>query len=445
MSEHSLLNSLWVARLANYKSIRVGFSGGLDSTVLLHLLSNTQALKKTLSAVHIHHGLSPHADAWQKQCEIFCAEISIPLTVAHVKIDNTANIEERARKARYSAFESLLEEGDALLLAHHQQDQAETLLLHLFRGAGVDGLAAMPIVRPLSKGELVRPLLHCSRESLESYAKNHSLTYINDESNENIEFSRNYIRHHVMPMIRNKWPNVAVNLAACARNCQDASKNLEALASIDYKYSEDDKSSLLIEKLPLHDKSRLVNVLRIWLKKNCIRSISAVLLEKLINEVILARIDAKPYLSCGHVSFSRYKNKIYILNNSQHLDSLSNNDKPITYNAQKNVTWSDFPSPLVLNYGKTLQAQRSPLGIYIPNGSNIEVRYRQGGEVFRLHGQTKQLKKLFQQWGVPPYKRNMIPLIYVNNDLKVVVGFKSTDEDDALDTKSKYMIIYRDE
>ena len=198
----ALLADDWQQSLANYNTLFVGFSGGLDSTVLMHCMASHPALVAKLRAVHVHHGLSVNATAWQAHCQQFCDALGIQLMVLKVTCNNRANIEESAREARYAAFSSLLSDNDCLLLAHHCDDQAETLLLQLLRGAGIDGLAAMPSVNNLSKGQLVRPFLQHSRQRLEAYAHQHRLAWINDESNQNSDFSRNYLRNEIMPLLQ---------------------------------------------------------------------------------------------------------------------------------------------------------------------------------------------------------------------------------------------------
>ncbi|MDP3704901.1 MAG: tRNA lysidine(34) synthetase TilS [Legionellaceae bacterium] len=430
MHEQSELVSLhWVERLVSYKIIRVGFSGGLDSTVLLHQLACIPELTGKLSAVHVHHGLSVNADAWQTHCEHFCGTLGVPLIVSSVKLDPSSNIEERARLARYGVFELLSEENDCLLLGHHCNDQAETLLLHLLRGTGIDGLAAMPEIRALAKGkgDLIRPFLSVTRDALEHYAKAHQLQWIDDESNQNLDYSRNFIRHHVLPLMGKKWPNVVKNLAGCANHCQAAKVNLDALAVIDCpELSDADFPSdiLPLDALPLHDENRLINVLRVWLKRNNMQSPGSKLFDRLIHDVIYSKVDSIASVSWSGVIIRRYQRRLYLLKGNM-------------INMLENRIWSDFPASISLSDQMHLSAEPSAHGIWIPEKSCVEVRFRQGGEMFQWHGQTKTLKKLLQEWGVPPWQRNRIPLIYVDNCLKTVVGFAKASQEKPLDRKDK--------
>jgi tRNA(Ile)-lysidine synthase len=202
----------------------VGLSGGLDSIVLLHLLDKIRDqnnVSLNFSAIHIHHGLSPHGDEWSEFCKSLCTRLNIHLDILKVNARNQSkeSPEAAARKARYQAIRSFMDEHTILLTGHHQDDQAETLLVQLLRGAGIKGLASMPVVKSFGKGLLIRPMLFCSRTSILEYAKEHQLRWIEDESNLNLKFDRNFIRHKVMPLLKSRWPSAAKTLARAAENC----------------------------------------------------------------------------------------------------------------------------------------------------------------------------------------------------------------------------------
>ena len=185
------------------KRWRVAFSGGLDSTVLLHLLAHLAKNHSlpALSAIHIHHGLQAAADAWPAHCQAICDALGVPLAIVHVHVDAGASLEQAARAARYGAFIEATQPGDVMLAAQHRDDQAETVLFRLLRGTGSRGLAAMPTQRPLGRGHLLRPLLDVSRAELEAYAREHRLLWIEDPSNADQQFSRNYLRQQVFPVL----------------------------------------------------------------------------------------------------------------------------------------------------------------------------------------------------------------------------------------------------
>ncbi|WP_242602128.1 tRNA lysidine(34) synthetase TilS [Legionella nagasakiensis] len=415
MTEFSLLSNDWLKRLSTYHRLFVGFSGGLDSTVLLHSLVLQPNLRDKIHAVHIHHGLSTNADVWQTHCQCWCDVRSIPFIARQVKVNDYSNIEEKARIARYNQFSSLLSEKDCLLLAHHADDQAETVLLQLLRGAGVDGLAAMAAEASMAKGRLARPLLAFTRQTLEAYARHYGLDWIEDESNQNTAFSRNYLRHHVMPLLRAKWPSVAMSLARSASHCQQAKINLETLAALDCEHLTEQANCLSLSFLLPLSRARLENVLRVWLKRNQVRLPSTIMLQRLIDELIFANQDANPCVQWDMVEVRRYQQTLHLLKNQEVTD------------LKERREWFTFPQPLSLDALGYLHAEPAKKGLQVPPGSRIEIRFRQGGETMCWHGQTKQLKKLLQQWRIPPWQRDSVPLIYLDGRLASVVGFAVSD------------------
>lgn len=218
----------------------IAFSGGLDSTVLLHLLANlanTDTLPP-LGAVHVHHGLQTAADAWPAHCQSICDNLGVPLRVMRVQVQPGASLERAARDARYQAFIEVTGAGQVLLTGQHRDDQAETLLFRLLRGAGVRGLSAMPAQRPLAAGYLVRPLLEVSRAELEAYAEEYQLEWIEDPSNADSRFSRNYLRHRVLPTLTERWPQAVSSLARTAEHLSEAQGLLGELAVMDLQAAD---------------------------------------------------------------------------------------------------------------------------------------------------------------------------------------------------------------
>ncbi|MBI2785191.1 MAG: tRNA lysidine(34) synthetase TilS [Legionella longbeachae] len=419
-----LLSSSWFSRLSHFNKLIVGFSGGLDSTVLLHVLASQPTLFSKLVAVHVNHGISANASSWQKNCEQFCQNSGIPFIAYSVQFDRSANIEERGRIARYEVFSSLITEKDCLILGHHLNDQAETVLLQLFRGSGVDGLAAMSDFSQLGRGVLTRPFLNHSREHLEHYANLHQLSWIEDESNLNTNYSRNFLRMQIIPLLKSKWPGVEGNIARAAIHCQQAKKNLDTLAVIDFSMEEkktgllapvDFQKTLAIDAVSKLSFERIVNVLRFWLKNNQIQMPSTATFSRLIHEVIYANHDAAPEVCWGDILVRRYQRHLF-------LDKKNKADLPSC------VEWSGFPLTLILGISEiNLTARKAKQGLVIPPKAKIFVKFRTGGEEFFWHGQTKRLKKLFQDWGIPPWLRERIPLVYFDDKLAAVVGYAMSD------------------
>lgn len=406
-----MLDTVWLQRLASFERLFVGYSGGLDSSVLLACLLSYPQLRAKVHAVHVHHGISANADQWALHCEQYCAALEVPFVLRYVQIEAEANLEERARIARYQVFESLLLANDAVVVAHHKTDQSETVLLNIMRGAGVEGLSAMPEQRPCGQGMLLRPLLSYTRETLLAYATIQKLQWIEDESNVSEHLSRSYLRHQIMPLLRAKWPAADAMLAACASHCRQASHNLNALAILD---CEDIRSTRLpLASILSLDRDRLDNLIRAWIKYHTGQSPSAAILSSVIEEVVQAKADAMPIVHIGAWTIRRYRQALYLL-------STQDNLVPVRI-------WENFPEPLALSETRMISATRQLGGLVVPAHSRVEIRSRCGGESMRWRGQTKALKTLFQEWGVPPWQRQHIPLLYVNDRLVAVIGYAQVD------------------
>ncbi len=410
----------------------VGFSGGLDSTVLLHLISSTPALYGKVRAVHVNHGLSQYAEAWQTHCEDVCQAWDVPLSVHQVQVER-ANIEEDARLKRYAVFASELCAKGCLLLGHHQDDVAETLFLNLTRGSGLKGISSIPERATFARGSLFRPLLSCSRAEIQAYAKQHDLHWIEDESNENRHFSRNYIRHEVLPTLQQRWPKANQKIAECARHLQEAQHNLYALAEIDCPTLREPASSLPYKDLLHLNEGRLMNIIMTWLHRLDVQMPSAITCRRIINEMMYAASDKTPIVAWGEHKVRRYDGCLYL---SRGVDE------------QKSPKlWRNFPEPLRIDSRQILVAYPASSGFYAPPGAIVEVRYRVGGETLKRHQSTHLLKKLFQEHRVLPWLRSDIPLVYVNDELVCAVDFLMRDPYDDASSSYIYQIErrYQDE
>lgn len=400
--------------LTAYEQLFVGFSGGLDSTVLLHQLSQQANLKAKLTAVYINHGLSANALGWQRHCQKLCEQWQVHFLAIPVQVDRQGSLEEAARIARYQALTPLIKKNNCLLMGHHLNDQAETLLLQLCRGAGVDGLAAIAAKSAIGEGDLRRPLLHLSRNALQAYATRHQLSWINDESNQDTQHSRNFLRQNVLPILQIRWKDVAQNLARTAEHCQGAQANLNDLARLDCPQLAKTSRVLAVSPLRQLSRNRLSNVLRVWLRQNNVRMPNTLTFHRLIDEMILAAADSHPEIRWGHVTITRYQQTLYL-------------SPPLAGGTQV-LPWTAFPKPLQLEMGLgKLTAKVADEGLMIPPDSHVEIRFRQGGERFHWHGQNKSLKKLLQEWKIPPWQRQQIPLLYLNGQLAAVIGYALSD------------------
>jgi tRNA(Ile)-lysidine synthase len=293
---------------AAYSKLILAYSGGLDSTVLLHQLASDPDIHKKLHAVHINHSLSPNADQWQQHCATVCEQLNIPFIAIKINIETKPgdSLEAVAREQRYAELAKFVTEGSALLTAQHQDDQAETILLQLFRGAGVKGLAAMPEQKSFGNGVLLRPLLNKTRDELLHYAQEHNLKWLEDESNQNQNFNRNYLRHTVMPLLQQRWPSITTTLSRSSQHCAEAAELLLELAEIDYELCQSDKQDhLRIINLKKLSRSRQKNVIRYWLQLNAVRAPNNKHLQKILDEVIAAKRGAAPLLCWKNVIIRR--------------------------------------------------------------------------------------------------------------------------------------------
>ena len=389
----------------------LAYSGGVDSHLLLHLLVKIKAqLKAGLTAVHINHGFSQKASAWQQHCQATCQHYGVAYRA--FKLDKTPGkqySEAWAREKRYQILGRILQAGDVLLTAHHMNDQAETMLLHLLRGAGPAGLAAMPIVRQFSVGLLVRPLLAFSKAEIKYYANKESLHWIEDESNDEIAYDRNYLRHEIIPSLLDRWPAAIRTINRAAQHQAEINKLMtEILAPDVADICPDD--SLDIAQLNELSKVRKSYLLRHWLKRNKLPVPGKALIDKLSSEIIHAGRDRNPCIAWPGAEVRRYRNRLYAM-------------CPQTHDPQQKIRWH-LPAVLKLPLGKLSAKRLQGAGIKQAAVLNdtLEIRYRQGGEKIKPVGSahTRQLKKLFQAQGIPPWRRDRIPLLYLENKLIAV-------------------------
>ncbi len=296
-----------VARTAASETLHLGLSGGRDSIVLLHLLVRL-GLAERLVAIHVHHGLSPHADAWAAFCRDTCARLGVAYRVMTVAVDRSAGrgIEAAARAARYAAFAESAGGGATLLLAQHRGDQAETLLFNLLRGSGVAGMAGMRPERDSHGLRLLRPLLGTARQEIDAFASAAGLTWIDDESNDDTQLSRNFLRHHILPELSARFPGTEAALARASLHCAEAADLLDALAELDWRGVAAGEAARLqpLRELPA---ARLKNLLRWRLQQQGWQPPAAARLEEFARQLHAAAPDRHPELRlpAGRMRLSR--------------------------------------------------------------------------------------------------------------------------------------------
>jgi len=429
-----------------HSCILVGLSGGVDSVVLLHLLHQlAPRFSWQLSALHVHHGISPNADAWADFCAGLCAGYTIPLHVERVDIAplRAHGIEAAARKLRHAAFAA--QACDFVALAHHADDQAETLLLQLLRGAGVKGAAAMPVLsraegsfaeradsvvgRVLTRhvglkpdlrlktactGSIVRPLLHCSRREILDYAAAHGLRWIEDESNADDNYPRNFLRHRALPLLERKFPACRTTLARSAQHFAEASELLDDLARLDAAPAICD-DTLGVVALQALTRPRARNLLRYFLHSNGAPMPQAVQLDDMLCQLCDARQDAAVCVEYGGWEVHRYRGRAYALRATGGFDR----SLVVPWQGEAELVWPALNARLIFEpvQGRGIslaKLQRAP----------ATLRLRQGGETLRPHpnAATRTLKNLLQEHHIPPWQRGRLPLLYCGDELACVAG-----------------------
>ena len=396
---------------------RIAFSGGLDSTVLLHLLAQlakTESLP-TLSAIHVHHGLQAAADAWPQHCQSVCDTLGVPLRIERVTVKPGASLEQAARDARYALFGSLTQANDVLLTGQHRDDQAETLMFRLLRGAGVRGLSGMPGERPLGQGVLVRALLDIPRAELEAYALAHQLRWIEDPSNQDSQFSRNYLRQQVMPLLTERWPQAQASMARSAGHLREAQGLLDELAQMDLAQAQTPDEfawlglpSLVLAPLAELSAARQRNALSHWLEP--LTRLPDTDHWSAWRSLCDAAQSASPVWRLADGELHRSAGRLWWLSG----DWLS----PPMIGAE----WQAPTSALRLaNNGRVMFSGQTP-------GGPLRIAYRQGGEVMHLAERGhRDLKRLLNERAVPGFVRGRLPLLFRGEELLAVANLPGLD------------------
>ena len=398
-------------------SLCVGLSGGLDSIVLLDLLYKQQLQNPSfnLKAIHINHQLQDEAQAWADFCQKFCETKNIHFQSINVDVVETkkTGLEAAARNARYKAFSENLSRNEFLLTAHHRDDQIETFFLQILRGAGIDGAAAINPCIQFDNHYLLRPLLNIDREQLKEYAENERLQWIEDPSNTEVHFNRNYLRHEILPKLEQRWPSYRQTIQRFSSNARLATNVLNDYISKDYiDCLNSEKNTLLIDVLLNLNLEKRLMVIRYWIKQQNFSTPSeSVLLQ--IHAALEAYEDSNPLIEWGDAIVRRYRNELYLL-------------PRIKVNFEKEVFLWDLKAPIKINnLGEISVQEIMGQGISV-NYANAEIKivFRQGGEKCQPSGRqgNHSLKKIFQEYDVPPWLREKTPIILIDGQIAAVVG-----------------------
>jgi len=388
----------------------VGLSGGLDSSVLLHVLAqHASARASGLRALHIHHGLHAHADAWADRCGRTCAALGIELTVMPVSVARHAGdgLEAAARDARYVAFAATLADGDVLALGHHRDDQAETFLLRGLRASGPAGLAAMRRWRTIGTTRLWRPLLDTPRADLLAYAQANGLAWIEDPSNADAAFDRNFLRERVLPLLRERWPHAAAAFARSASLLAEADALLDdADAIVLARATTTDPDCLSVTELLREPAPRRARVLRRWIADLRLPPLPGNGVERIEHDLLAARPDAQPIFAWRGAVIARWR------------DLLHAGPQRAALPRDWRLPW-DGRGAATLPDGAGLQLVGIPA---LP--SPCVLHARTGGERITLPGRrhSHALKQVLQDRGVPPWRRTQLPLLSTGDGELLAVG-----------------------
>ncbi|MDH3441792.1 MAG: tRNA lysidine(34) synthetase TilS [Gammaproteobacteria bacterium] len=391
----------------------VAYSGGIDSTVLLHALADS-AGDTPILAIHIDHDLHPDSAAWAENARRFAGDLGVDFAARRVQIDARMpqGPEAAAREARYSALNEFVVEGDCLLSGHHESDQAETLLLNLVRGSGPAGLAGIGARQVFGRGLLLRPMLGVPGEEIAAYAEKHALRWIEDPSNKEDRFDRNFVRQEIVPRLKCRWPAVVNRLTLSSTLLDEANELLQELADIDIA-SCGGPAALSLAAMNALSESRQRNLLRRAIRLCGLPPPPATRLYQAVQELIPARPDAQPLIAWPGAELRRYREHIYVL------PALDESPE----NPQRLLIANGEPVDLGNKLGSLqLVAADAPGLCPAVAGNGLQICFREGGESLRIakDGSTRKLKKLMQEHGVLPWMRDRLPLLYAGRELVAV-------------------------
>ncbi|PHM73188.1 tRNA lysidine(34) synthetase TilS [Xenorhabdus kozodoii] len=440
-SNHDPLLTILAEQMGQHKKILLGFSGGLDSTVLLHLLVRLRTQSQqpngehmALRAIHIHHGLNPEADLWVEHCRQVCAGWQVDFRTEKVELNTRQNgIEAAARNARYRVFQRELQLGEVLITAQHLDDQAETFLLALKRGSGPAGLSSMPARMPFAGTTLIRPLLNVSRAELEAYAQAQKLQWVEDDSNQDDRYDRNFLRLHIMPLLNQRWPHFPQAVSRSASLCGEQEQLLDELLKESLASLVTSEGAISIPPLENSSEAKRNALLRRWLNQRGVKMPAREQLQRIWSEVALARRDAEPRFRLGHDEIRRYRQQLWLLPQYRDLAGLI-------------LEW-DLRQALMLpdGLGTLLCTKEDGMTVRKPTGNEqVTIRFGVQGNINIVGRQhARHSKKLWQELGVAPWLRERTPLLYYNEKLIAALGVFITKEGQNLPDNAGISVLWK--
>jgi len=405
-----------VRHLPDHSHLRIALSGGMDSVLLLHVAAQLYAHTGQVSAVHINHQLQPNADQTARFCQGICRQLGVSLDSRRVTVAGrecpdigaSGGVEEAARNARYQVFEEILAPGELLLMAHHGDDQAETVLFRLLRGTGVAGLGGMPVIRPLGDGRLYRPLLDFSRAELYGWAVEYGIEWMEDPSNLDERFDRNFLRTSIFPLLKSRWPSLISRLGHTAHSCREGDELAGKLAEIHFQQCAGQSGELYLSAVGALSLAEQKNLLRWWIRYFHYEPPAIADWSQVLGDFLCSPVDREPELRGTGFVIRRFQGCLYLVPEFTALPA----DKPVLVPNQE-LSWGGWRLTL------------APSGMRKTPAPEIRVSTRAGGERVRPApgGPSKSLKNWLQEKNVPPWERARLPLLLeAVGDHEEVVG-----------------------
>ena len=452
---NTLKEQLSCEPLLSATHIVVAYSGGVDSHVLLHAIQRVKQdpqFNFHLSAVHIHHGLSQYADQWQAHCQKVCNQLKIDFQTANVSVvaQPRQSLEAQAREARYNKLVELAPANSQVLLGQHQDDQLETFLLQLKRGAGPKGLSGMNrawvshcSTQADKQVGFYRPLLDNTQQAILDYAQQYNLSWCEDESNQNTDFERNFLRHDVLPVLQNRWPKIAHSVARSATLCAQQQSLLDEICDEKLQQIKVSANSLYLPTLKKLSRSWLHQLVRYWLSEQNIQSPSLGVLNQLGPEVLDAAEDASPVLQWNGWQFRRFDQQLFVIRagfekvifnkvwKGEKCIQLPNNMGNLTFTQNKNTnTHFKEANTIKMENGQVDYTQTNSTQVNVPSQLTVNpnlgpIFIRTGGYSVRFKPvgchHSKPIKQWFKQWKVAPWLRESVVMIIQNEQVLAIL------------------------
>lgn len=414
----STLSAQLQQHLPQQRCFLLGLSGGVDSVVLLHLFAQMPQLK--LRALHIHHGLSPNADHWAHFCRQLCDNYAIPFCEQKVTVKGIQGLEANARQARYEAVGQIILPDEVFVTAHHLDDQAETFLLALKRGSGVKGLSAMQAIGSLQNFTIFRPLLSLTKNEIIAYAEQQNLHWINDESNTDNRFERNFLRNQILPQLNQRFPHFNQMVARAAAHCAEQQSLIEELLHHELQQRLGAQQTLDIRGFEAFSSLKQRQLLRLWLEENGVPMPSQKQLQAVISELIFAQADRHPEIRLGDISLRRYRHALFVVATRPDIEPQSWDISPQIGEYRHTILGSIHRSAEALSGNIFGKSHRLLLPDALKN-QKLTIKTGVKGNVSQYTKPHREaMKKIWQQYAVPPWERTRTALIFWQEQLVAV-------------------------